>query len=146
MDRDRLRTFAGLGLAVVVVVAFGLARVGGVGGVGGEPAPTCEDPVAWDDTSLRAGQRTAVTGSVARATFEPDVGGAPTFLNLGNAYPDPDRFDVVIYEEVGDRFDRRPDRMLRGRTLCVQGQVRDREGVLQIILEDPAYLTVTARH
>jgi hypothetical protein len=45
---------------------------------------------------------------VAHATFEPGVGRAPTYLNLGNAYPDPDRFDVVIHEEVGDRFDRGP--------------------------------------
>ena len=141
MDRDRLRLFAGIALAVVVVIAFGLSRIGAVGGVGGGPAPTCQDPVAWDDTSLRAGQRTAVTGVVVQVGSAPEAGGAPSFLNLGNAHPDDERFDIVIYEQVGERFDVRPGPAWEGREVCVQGRVRDRDGVLQIILEDPAYLS-----
>jgi hypothetical protein len=141
MDLARVRAIAGIGLVVAVVVLFGLARIGGGGNLGGEAAATCEQPHEWNDPELRAGQRTAVAGPVARVSFEPEVGGAPTFVNLGNAYPDPERFDVVIYREVSEQFDARPDEALDGRLVCVQGQVRDRDGVLQIILEAPAYLT-----
>ncbi len=138
MDRDRLRTFAGIGLAIVVVVAFGLARIGGVGGLGGAPAPTCEDPVAADASSLRAGQVTAVTGVVARVAFEPEVGGAPTFINLNEPHPDPGRFDVVVYEDVTERFDVRPDASWEGREMCVRGRLRVRDDVFQIVIAHPA--------
>jgi hypothetical protein len=138
MDRDRLRTVAGIALAVFVVVVFGLSRIGGLGGLGDAPAATCEDPLAADATSLRAGQVTAVTGVVARVSYEPEVGGAPTFVNLGESYPHPDRFDVVVYEDVTDRFGVGPDPAWEGRELCVRGQLRERDGVLQIVLSDPA--------
>jgi hypothetical protein len=140
MDRDRLRTVAGIALVGVVVVVFGLSRIGGLGGLGGDPAPTCEDPVAADAASLRSGQVTAVLGVVARVSHQPDVGGAPTFINLGEPHPHPERFDVVVYEEVTDRFDIGLDPSWEGHEVCVWGQLRERDGVLQIVLADPAQI------
>jgi hypothetical protein len=134
-------TTAGIAVGVVLVVGVGLSRIGGVGGLGGEPAPTCADPVAWDDAAALVGDRAAVAGPVAAVAYEPEVGGAPTFVNLGNPYPQTPRFDVVVYEDVRVRFDARLEDALDGRRICVQGEVRDRDGVPQIVLDAPAFLT-----
>lgn len=76
-----------------------------------------------------------------RATHEPEVDGGPTFLNVGNPHPDPDRFDVVIFEDIRDRFDRPPEDLFDGRDICVLGRVRDRDGVPQIILDNPGWIS-----
>jgi hypothetical protein len=80
---------------------------------------------------------------VAAATHAPDVGGAPTFVNLGNAHPDPERFDVVIYAQARAGFERPPEAALPGRTVCAVGDVRLRDGVPQIVVD--THLSVVVR-
>lgn len=139
MDRDRLRAVLGIGVGIVLVVGFGLSRV--IGGAGAGVASHCDDPIAWHDAASVVGSVAAIAGPVARASYEPDVGGGPTFLNLGNPYPDPDRFDVVVYEDRRPRFDRPPETAFTGSEVCVEGRVRDRDGVPQIVLDGPAFIT-----
>ncbi|GEM_PF-3205234 len=138
MEERRRGNLVGIVLGVLLVVGFGLSRV--LGGVMGEPGPTCDDPVLWEDAAGEVGRSSAIVGPVVAASFEPDVGGAPTFLNLGNEHPDPDRFDVVIYEEVRERFATAPEEELVGEYVCVLGEVRDRDGVPQIVLNGPGWL------
>lgn len=147
MDSRRVRTVVGLGVAVLLFVGFGVGRLfGGVNPFGDTAAPTCDDPLAWDRADRAVGQPAAVAGPVVAATHAPDVGGAPTFLNLGNPHPEEPRFDVVIYEDVRERFDAAPEQALAGVEVCVQGRVRDRDGVPQIVLDGPAMLTVVGEH
>jgi hypothetical protein len=144
MDRERVRTIAGIGLGVVLVVGFGLSRVlGGATGGGGSDgtAAACEEPIAWSDAASVVGERAAVAGPVAAASYEPDVGGSPTFLNLGNAHPDDDRFDAIIYEDVRDRMQEAPEEVFPGLQVCIHGEVRDRDGVPQIIVDHPSDIT-----
>lgn len=142
MESRRVRTIVGLGVAVLLFVGFGVGRLfGGVNPFTGDAAPTCEDPLPWDRASQAVGQPAAVAGPVAAATHELDVGGAPTFLNLGNPHPEEPRFDIVIYEDVRERFDTPPEQAFEGEEVCVQGQVRDRDGVPQIVLDGPAFLS-----
>ncbi len=138
MGSRRARTIVGLGVAVLLFVGFGVGRL--LGGVPEGPAWTCDEPLAWDRAGQAVGQAAAVVGPVAAASHEPDLGGGPTFLNLGNPHPEEPRFDVVIYEEARERFEEPPE-ALEGRRVCVQGQVRERDGVAQIVLDGPAFLT-----
>ncbi len=140
MEERRKGNLVGIVLGVLLVVGFGLSRV--LGGVMGEPAATCDDPVTWQDAAQEVGRSSAIVGQVVDAAFEPDVGGAPTFLNLGNAHPDPERFDVVIYEDVRERFDSAPEEVFLGEYVCVLGEVRDRDGVPQIILQGPGWIWI----
>ena len=128
-----------MGLVVLAAIGFGLSR--GIGGGSGEaPVSTCGDPLDWRQAAQVEGRIAAVEGRVAEGSHEPDVGGSPTFLNLGSPHPDPDRFDVVIYEDVRERFEQPPEQAYLGREVCVTGQVRDRDGVPQIVLDSPAHL------
>jgi hypothetical protein len=138
MIRQRVLTFLGVAVAVLVGVGFGLSRT--IGGVPDAPVTTCEDPVDWRQAGEVAGSRAAVAGEVVAGTFASDVGGSPTFLNLGNPHPDPDRFDIVIYPDVRERFDTPPEEAFVGLRVCVQGEVRDREGVPQVVLDNRAML------
>lgn len=139
-SRRRWGNVGGIVLAVALVLGFGLARV--LGGVPDPPTSTCDDPIPWDAAASVEGETAAIAGPVAAASFQPDVGGAPTFLNLGNAHPDPDRFDVVIYEDVREGFEQPPEEAFEGEVVCVQGRVRDRDGVPQMILESSLSIVV----
>lgn len=130
--RRRLADAAGIGFAVLLVAGFGLSRVWGDAGA---PAATCADPVAWQEAGDLVGQPAAVTGPVADATYAPEVGGAPTFLNLGNPHPDANRFDVVVYDDVRDEFAEPPEQAFAGARVCVTGTVRERDGVPQVVLD-----------
>jgi hypothetical protein len=138
MVRHRVLTFLGVALAVLVGVGFGLSRT--VGSVPDAPVTTCEDPLDWRRAGEVVGARAAVAGEVVAGTHASEVAGSPTFLNLGSPHPDPDRFDIVIYPDVRERFDTPPEDAFTGRRVCVQGEVRDREGVPQIILDNRAML------
>ncbi len=140
MESRQRRNLAGIVLGVLLVVGFGLSRV--LGGISGEPGATCEDPVAWHQAMEEVGESSAIVGEVVSANHEPDIGGSPTFLNLGNAFPDDDRFDVVIYEDVRDRFEEAPGDTLVGEYVCILGEVRERDGVPQIVLQGPGWLWV----
>lgn len=146
MGRTRARTILGtiLGVTVAVLlgVGLGLGRVlGGAPDAG--PVSTCDAPLAWHEAATAVGERAAVAGPVVATAYEPDLGGSPTFLNLGRPHPDPDRFDVVVYDDVRARFDQPPEVMFDGIEVCVRGRVRDRDGVPQIILESPAFVSPT---
>lgn len=141
MDSRRTRTILGLGVAVLLFVGFGVGRLlGGVGNVTDGPRWTCDEPLSWDRATQAVGEAAAVVGPVVATSHEPDVGGGPTFLNLGNPHPEEPRFDIVVYDEHRDRFDEPPEDLFADAQVCVQGQVRDRDGVPQIVLEGPAYI------
>ena len=140
MDRRRLGNIAGVALAVVLVVGFGLGRV--IGGVPGGAVSSCADPTPWHGASSVVGEQAAVAGPVASVSHEPQLGGGPTFVNLGAPHPDPERFDVVVYEDVRDAFDTPPEVLLEGREVCAQGRVRERDGVPQMILERPESIVI----
>ncbi len=131
-----LRTVLIGAVLVIAVVAIGLGRT--LTEPPGDPVD-CDDPVAWDQADARVGESAAVEGPVAEVTWAQDVGGAPTFLNLGAPHPDEPRFDVVVYEETREAFDE-PLEDLEGELVCAVGSVEQRDGVPQIVLGAPPQL------
>jgi hypothetical protein len=68
--------------------------------------------------------------------------GSPTFLNIGLEYPDPARFQVVIWGEDRARFPDAPEDMYRGARIAVTGTVKNYEGVAEIIVRKPGQIRV----
>ena len=58
--------------------------------------------------------------------------GSPTFLNIGNAYPDKNRFTVVIWKDYRENFKVLPETYYQGKTICVTGLITEYEGVPEI--------------
>ena len=67
-----------------------------------EPLATsaaCSGAVSWRRARSLVGQRATIRGRVVDGYFARSSSGEPTFLNMGNAYPNPNRFTVVIWRE-----------------------------------------------
>lgn len=81
--------------------------------------------IAWDDAFNYAGSTQRVCGPLA-GTGNP---GNDVFLNLGRDYPDPERFQIIIWDIGG------VEPVPTGVTVCVSGRVSLYEGVAQIELQ-----------
>ena len=108
------------------------------------PAPippeeqTC---ISWDEAKDHVGEVACVTGVVASVGTSR---GGDVFLNLGNAYPNPNRFTVYIPARCVGRFETqfgaRFWRTLQGVTVLVYGEIDLYQGVPEIELCDPTRL------
>jgi SH3-like domain-containing protein len=102
------------------------------------PTPTPQPGVPWDQARNYVGQRTTVCGPVARAFYAGSSRGQPTFVDLGNAFPNPSRFTTVIWGRDRGNFSPSPESLYRGKSLCVSGTVQLFEGVPQIEVSSPS--------
>jgi hypothetical protein len=76
---------------------------------------------------------------VASAKFAANSRSQPTFLDFDRAYPNA-VFTAVIFATDRPKFGA-PETSLRGKRVCVTGQIRDYRGKPEIILNDPSQLT-----
>jgi DNA/RNA endonuclease YhcR with UshA esterase domain len=79
-----------------------------------------------------------VCGVVASAKYGANSRSQPTFLDLGKPYPNA-AFTAVIFGDDRAKFGT-PETSLRGKRICVTGQIRDYRGKPEIILNDPSQL------
>jgi hypothetical protein len=92
-----------------------------------------------EDAAAHAGETATVCGVVASAKFAPGSRSQPTFLDFGKPYPN-SAFTAVIFGDDRPKFGT-PEMTLRGKRVCVTGQIRDYRGKPEIILNDPSQLT-----
>ncbi|TDW30354.1 hypothetical protein [Cryobacterium psychrophilum] len=112
----------------------------------GEPAPAAPAPlpiapaaetqpgggIPWNQAVDYAGTTQRVCGPLAGGGNSGD----DVFLNLGRDYPDPERFQIVVWD-VGSL-----ESIDGGVTLCTSGQITLYEGVAQIELTDPSLIAI----
>jgi DNA/RNA endonuclease YhcR with UshA esterase domain len=96
-------------------------------------------PLSPEDAAGRVGEPATVCGVVASAKFAASSRSQPTFLDFGKPYPNA-AFTAVIFGDDRPKFGT-PETTLRGKRVCVTGQVRDYRGKPEIILADPSQLT-----
>jgi len=101
------------------------------------PPPCPTDAISWHEAKNHIGERTTVYGTVVDATWASGSNGKPTFLNLGNPYPDQDRFTVVIWIGNRAKFPEPPEVYYHGKTIYVSGLIDSYEGVPQIEVTSP---------
>ncbi|KQM83422.1 hypothetical protein ASE68_09490 [Agromyces sp. Leaf222] len=98
-------------------------------------APAVQQPgggIAWNEAGDYAGTTQRVCGPLAGGGNDYD----DVFLNLGRDYPDPERFQIVIWDIGGlEPID-------GGRTLCTKGLITLYNGVAQIELYDPSVIEI----
>jgi hypothetical protein len=75
---------------------------------------------------------------VASAKFAASSRSQPTFLDLRNPYPNA-AFTAVIFGDDRPKFGS-PEASLRGKRVCVTGQIRDYRRKPEIVLGDPGPL------
>jgi DNA/RNA endonuclease YhcR with UshA esterase domain len=94
--------------------------------------------LAPDEAARHVGENATVCGLVASATYASRLNAQPTFLNLGKPYPD-EIFTAVIFGKDRSKFG--TPEALRGKQICVTGEIRLYRGNPEIILSDPKQLS-----
>jgi hypothetical protein len=100
---------------------------------------TTAAPLSPDDAVAHMGEIATVCGLVASAEYEADVQSQPTLLDLGKPHPEA-VFTAVIYGDNRQKFGT-PETSLRGKRICVTGQISDYQGKPEIVLTEPSQLT-----
>lgn len=95
------------------------------------------DEIDWEDASFYFGENRTVCGPVVDSYYAESNDNRPTYLNIGEPYPDIDRFDVLILGDARDRFPGNPEDYYLGKTVCVSGTIEVYRGVAQIVVNDP---------
>jgi hypothetical protein len=102
---------------------------------------SCRAAASWVRAVSLEGSVATLTGKVASTKFASSSNGSPTFLDIGHAYPNPNRLSIVIWIENRAAFGR-PEIRYRGRTVCVRGLVSDYNGSPEIILRSPSEIRI----
>jgi hypothetical protein len=113
--------------AIALLSEDGLCSGGAPGSLADLPAGEDQPGggIAWDEAFNFAGTTQRVCGPFAGSgNSENDV-----FLNLGHDYPDPERFQILIWD-IGA-----VEPIAIGATVCTSGQVELYNGVAEIVLE-----------
>jgi DNA/RNA endonuclease YhcR with UshA esterase domain len=100
--------------------------------------PAYAVPISPEDAASHVGETVTVCGVVASAKFAATSRSQPTFLDLDRPYPN-SPFTAVIFGSDRAKF-ATPETALRGKRVCVTGQIRDYRGKPEIILNDPSQL------
>lgn len=140
-SRKKLGRWA-VAVLLAVAASFLVARfVPSGGGSGGPPVDADLPTYGPEEAAEHRGEVARVCGVVESASYARQVGGRPTFLNLGRPYPD-QLFTVVIWGEDRARFGGAPERRFRGRRICAAGRIRLHEGTPQIEVRRPDQVDV----
>jgi hypothetical protein len=101
--------------------------------------PTLAAPLAPEDAMGHVGETATVCGVVGSSEYEANAEAQPTILDLGKPSPNA-LFTAVIYGDHRAKF-RTPETSLRGKRICVTGEISDYQGKPEIILTEPSQLT-----
>lgn len=80
------------------------------------------------------GDSVHVCGLVASARYISNTDEAPTFLNLGVAYPN-QLLTVVIWQIVRDKMQIKPEEFYLNKEVCIKGRLELYKGKPQIVLK-----------
>ena len=98
--------------------------------------------INWYEAQNNIGERTTVCGPVVDGTWASGSSGKPTFLNLGEPYPDPDRFTVVIWIDNRGNFPQAPEDYYLDKTICVTGLIIEYNGIPEIEVQYPSEIEI----
>lgn len=85
----------------------------------------------WRGAGDRVGEVATVCGPVVSV----GSAGGDTFVNVGEDYPSPGRFTIVVREAVGPAL-----RTRHSELVCVTGRVTRHQGSAQIVVPSPRHL------
>jgi hypothetical protein len=99
-------------------------------------AKTYSTKETWD----HVGEWATVCGTVSGKYFAKKSNGQPTFINLDGVFPN-HLFTIVIWKEDREKFDILKQN-LRGREICVTGEIESFKEKPQMTLRDPKMVAV----
>ena len=95
-----------------------------------------------EDAKNHVGDSVKICSRIYDAKFITRHRGAPTFLNVGEKYPNA-RLRLVIWAEVREQFDVKPEEFYKGRNVCVYGRINLFRGRPEIVITSPDQIVET---
>ena len=89
--------------------------------------------ISLDAVKMHIGDSVHVCAKVYGGRFVETGSGAPTYINLGAAYPE-DLLTIVILGADRTKFNDRPEQSWKGRQICVSGVITEFRGKPQMIV------------
>lgn len=108
----------------------------------GEETSIPTGAISWQEASQHIGELATVCGTVVDTNYASSSNGAPTFLDLGAAYPNESRVSVVIWGENRSAFPEAPEALYAGQTICVTGVIYVYNDVCNIEVASPSQVQV----
>lgn len=130
--------------AVLLAALAGAVTIGSATASSGTIASntgTCQGALSWKRAATLEGTVHTFTGRVAGTKYAASSTGSPTFLDVGNRYPNPNRLSLVIWIENRAAFGH-PEQTYRGKRICVRGRATDYRGTPEIILRRPSQIKI----
>lgn len=100
------------------------------------------DAIEWTQAGQYIGEETKLYGKVVDAEYASRSNSQPTFLDIGEAYPNSDRLTVVIWGDDRDSFPSPPEEAYLNHTVAVAGMVYEHEGVCNIEVNTPRQIQI----
>jgi len=88
--------------------------------------------ISWDEAKFYIGEYKIVCGKVIDTYYASSTSGQPTFINIGQPYPDVNRFTVIIWGENRYNFPSNLESYYYAETICVSGSIENYQGSAQI--------------
>lgn len=105
-------------------------------------APTADAGcIAWNQARSYANQYQCVCGPVVQTLYASTPGAEATFLDLGRRYPDPERFQIVIWQQYRDQFAQPPEKLYAYADVRACGTIQVYPGAAQMEVQSPAQIT-----
>ncbi len=133
MRRQRLVHY--LLLLLLLLAATGSSAVAADRPTGHQSKSLCSSAQSWRAARTMVDEPAPILlkGRVVRAYYASTSRGRPTFLDIGNGYPNRNRVTVVIWGKDRRNFPIGPEKMFsRGSSVCVMGFVYLFHGVPNI--------------
>ena len=100
-----------------------------------------EGSIRAREASEYIGQAKTVCGVVASATYAVRSKRQPTFLNLDEPYPN-QIFTVIIWGSDRYKFENPPEKLYKGKSICVTGKIKAYWGKPVIIVNQPSQIII----
>ncbi|MEJ8818558.1 hypothetical protein [Lacibacter sp. H407] len=78
--------------------------------------------IPLEDVSKHIGDSVTVCGKVSGARFLEQAKGTPTFLNIGQVFPN-NTLTIVIWSDVRKQFETTPEVLFKDKEVCVTGRI-----------------------
>jgi hypothetical protein len=105
------------------------------------PAPTASF-ITWDEAAAHVGEEITLCGPVMGAHYAESSQGKPTFLNIGEPYPNPARFTVVIWGDDRANFPGKPEELYTDQEICITSTIEEYDGALEMVVSEPAQIVI----
>lgn len=139
MSRNKLAAIIVI-CTIAIIAAIVIPKLIDVTGTTHDLETDFANAISCYEAKNHVGERTTVYGTVVSTKYAGGSSGKPTFLDMCYAYPDPNRFTVVIWDENRGKFPQPPEDYYDSKTIYVSGLIVLYNGVPEIEVTSPSQI------